>query len=224
MHGWMLEWTACTIGTCWQRRRGWDVPRVSCSWGSLAARSGTRCPMAPGTTAHPQAWHLGSTAAGGECGRVALSSAGPSCLLCLHQPRAHAVRCRRRPQGLHDPRSLRPGIRAGFKAGPALLRPTISRQKEAHGLTLDARDSVQQNPGSPLRERRQEGSAGQRERQRVADSAASGGTAAGTMAPTRLSPAVLLLWLALCVVAQCSVALFGVASRWLQVRQRGFRY
>lgn len=38
------------------------------------------------------------------------------------------------------------------------------------------------------------------------------------MAQSRLSPAVLLLWLGLCVVAQCSVALFGVASRWLQVR------
>lgn len=42
--------------------------------------------------------------------------------------------------------------------------------------------------------------------------------AAGGMAPSRMSPAALLLWLALCVVAQCSVALFGVASRWLQVR------
>ncbi len=38
------------------------------------------------------------------------------------------------------------------------------------------------------------------------------------MTQSRLSPASLLLWLALCVVAQCSVALFGVASRWLQVR------
>lgn len=36
------------------------------------------------------------------------------------------------------------------------------------------------------------------------------------MSPARLSPAALLLWLSLCVVAQCSVALFGVASRWLQ--------